>query len=309
MMDSYFSAICVTFLAAFCTCRSGANGPVVTCEPCDLEARLLCKPLPKDCAQKVREPGCGCCMTCALSFGQPCGVYTGRCGSGLSCQPQPGETTPLQALIEGRGICVNATKKSQTVRPTPPVNELPENPESHEKEQNSTGSSLQTAHNGHTVPARHPLPPPYSPTKADILRQEEITLIFKTEDLSAPVITKQEAEYGPCRREIESILNKLKIANILNPRGFRIPNCDKKGFYKKKQEVDRESRSKYRSKLDGQGAVRPKGRSEVSVGVWTNMDSPCQDSMGRREETSSTPKNSWSNRGMGREVCQRTRRR
>lgn len=23
--------------------------------------------------------------------------------------------------------------------------------------------------------------------------------------------------------------------NILNPRGFRIPNCDKKGFYKKKQ--------------------------------------------------------------------------
>lgn len=40
---------------------------------------------------------------------------------------------------------------------------------------------------------------------------------------------------GPCRREIESILSNLKITNILNPRGFRIPNCDKKGFYKKKQ--------------------------------------------------------------------------
>lgn len=40
---------------------------------------------------------------------------------------------------------------------------------------------------------------------------------------------------GPCRREIESILSNLKISNILNPRGFRIPNCDKKGFYKKKQ--------------------------------------------------------------------------
>ncbi|KAK5860027.1 hypothetical protein PBY51_021536 [Eleginops maclovinus] len=47
--------------------------------------------------------------------------------------------------------------------------------------------------------------------------------------------TKQEPEYGPCRREIESILSSLKITDILNPRGFRIPNCDKKGFYKKKQ--------------------------------------------------------------------------
>lgn len=40
---------------------------------------------------------------------------------------------------------------------------------------------------------------------------------------------------GPCRREIDSILSGLKITDILNPRGFRIPNCDKKGFYKKKQ--------------------------------------------------------------------------
>lgn len=34
---------------------------------------------------------------------------------------------------------------------------------------------------------------------------------------------------------MESILNSLKISNVLNPRGFRIPNCDRKGFYKKKQ--------------------------------------------------------------------------
>lgn len=40
---------------------------------------------------------------------------------------------------------------------------------------------------------------------------------------------------GPCRRELESILGSLKITDTLNPRGFRIPNCDKKGFYKKKQ--------------------------------------------------------------------------
>lgn len=34
---------------------------------------------------------------------------------------------------------------------------------------------------------------------------------------------------------MESILSGLKISNVLNPRGFRIPNCDRKGFYKKKQ--------------------------------------------------------------------------
>lgn len=124
-MDSCFRALCMTFVLAAFSWRSGAVGPVIKCEPCDAGARLLCKPLPKDCAEKVREPGCGCCMTCALSLGQPCGVYTGRCGSGLSCQHQPGEAKPLQALLEGRGICANATNKRLTARPTAPVNEVP----------------------------------------------------------------------------------------------------------------------------------------------------------------------------------------
>lgn len=124
-MDPCLRALCMTFVLASFTRRSGAVGPVIKCEPCDAGARLLCKPLPKDCVEKIREPGCGCCVTCALRFGQPCGVYTSRCGSGLTCQHQPGETKPLQALLEGRGICVNATSKRLTPRPTPPVNELP----------------------------------------------------------------------------------------------------------------------------------------------------------------------------------------
>lgn len=40
---------------------------------------------------------------------------------------------------------------------------------------------------------------------------------------------------GPCRREMEDTLNHLKFLNMLSPRGIHIPNCDKKGFYKKKQ--------------------------------------------------------------------------
>lgn len=122
-METSFRTLCMTVVLASITRRSDAVGPVIRCEPCDAGARLLCKPLPKDCAEKVREPGCGCCMTCALALGQPCGVYTGRCGSGLSCQHQPGETKPLQALLEGRGLCANNTNK-RSIGTLPPVNEL-----------------------------------------------------------------------------------------------------------------------------------------------------------------------------------------
>lgn len=119
----------VTFLVAACPRGgSGALGPVIRCEPCDAIARLSCKPLlPQDCSERVREPGCGCCMTCALSFGQPCGFYTGRCGAGLACLHQTGETKPLHALMEGRGVCANATEKRVTtaVAVQPPPNEIP----------------------------------------------------------------------------------------------------------------------------------------------------------------------------------------
>ncbi|KAM4727487.1 insulin-like growth factor-binding protein 3 [Anableps anableps] len=245
-MDSNFVALCMIFLVASLTRRSGASGPVIRCEPCDIRARLLCKPLPKECAERVREPGCGCCMTCALSIGQPCGVYTGRCSSGLTCQHQPGETKPLQALLEGRGVCVNATNRRSSVRPTPTssVNEVPDNTEAKDKKGKPSSPDLETSCN--TAPPRPSLHPFLSSAKSNAIRwdQQKATQIFKMEDVSGPVITdqlnisvetKQEPEYGPCRREIERILSSLKIINILNPRGFRIPNCDKKGFYKKKQ--------------------------------------------------------------------------
>ncbi|XP_055359873.1 insulin-like growth factor-binding protein 3 isoform X1 [Betta splendens] len=241
-MDPRLCALCVTLALASFSRRSGAIGPVIRCEPCDAVARLLCKPLSKDCAERVREPGCGCCMTCALSFGQPCGVYTGRCGSGLICQQQPGETKPLQALLEGRGVCANATNKRPAVRATPPVNELPaENSDARYEERNSTGSGIRTSYSTHR-PLR-PLPYPLFPSaKSDVLRPQRPDT--KVVEVPGPPLTvqensfpqtKQEPESGPCRREIESILSSLKITHILNPRGFRIPNCDKKGYYKKKQ--------------------------------------------------------------------------
>ncbi|KAM6948439.1 insulin-like growth factor-binding protein 3 [Aplochiton taeniatus] len=246
-MDTCFWTLCMAVVLAAFTRRSGAIGPVIRCDPCDAGTRLLCKPLPKDCVEIVREPGCGCCMTCALASGQPCGVYTGRCGAGLSCQHQPGETKPLQALLEGRGVCANSSSK-RLVGTLHPVNEIPDNAVDPEEERNATSPSLPAPSS-----TRRPVGPPrisshpffLHPSKAEVLRREQQKRAqsFKMEALPGigtdqqnfSLETKQEPEYGPCRREMESILNGLKITDTLYPRGFRIPNCDKKGFYKKKQ--------------------------------------------------------------------------
>ncbi|KAG7255346.1 hypothetical protein CRUP_034750, partial [Coryphaenoides rupestris] len=85
---------------------SGCLGSYVPCEPCDDKAMSMCPPVPVGC-QLVKEPGCGCCLTCALSEGQACGVYTGTCAQGLRCLPRSGEEKPLHALLHGRGVCTN----------------------------------------------------------------------------------------------------------------------------------------------------------------------------------------------------------
>lgn len=108
-------ALWLTALFAALSRTVHAAGPVVRCEPCDSGALGQCKPLPRDCTERVREPGCGCCLTCALREGQACGVYTGRCGAGLKCQHRPGESKPLQALLEGRCVCTRATDRKPPV--------------------------------------------------------------------------------------------------------------------------------------------------------------------------------------------------
>lgn len=81
-------------------------GSFVHCEPCDEKALSMCPPSPLGC-ELVKEPGCGCCMTCALAEGQSCGVYTERCAQGLRCLPRQDEEKPLHALLHGRGVCLN----------------------------------------------------------------------------------------------------------------------------------------------------------------------------------------------------------
>uniref|UniRef100_A0A3P8X7L3 Insulin-like growth factor-binding protein 3 n=1 Tax=Esox lucius TaxID=8010 RepID=A0A3P8X7L3_ESOLU len=250
--------LCLTAVLATFTRFAETVGPVVRCEPCDAGALMQCKPLPKDCTERVREPGCGCCLTCALSKGQACGVYTGRCGSGLTCQPQTGETRPLQALLEGRGACSSiASKKLSTILLTVQKQENSGGEQAGAEEEHcgnitstitpsaavmggAVGVEAGGGHRG-SIETKSP-----QLTRLDVIKKEQNkkSQSYKVESVSGglhidihnfSLENKRENEYGPCRREMESILTSLKISHVLNPQGFRIPNCDKKGFYKKKQ--------------------------------------------------------------------------
>lgn len=50
----------------------------------------------------------------ALAIGEACGVYTLSCAQGLRCAPSEDEPRPLRALLEGRGVCSNASSTSPT---------------------------------------------------------------------------------------------------------------------------------------------------------------------------------------------------
>ncbi|KAG5275631.1 hypothetical protein AALO_G00122560 [Alosa alosa] len=245
-------ALFLTALLAAFTRFTESVGPVVRCEPCDSHALTLCKPLlPRDCSEPVREPGCGCCLTCALREGQACGVYTSRCGSGLRCRLWPHETRPLQALLEGRGVCAPVSTDKTLTGVILPTGKH-DNPEESYQEETNSNLTMMTVTSAvaeeHPLPAtsEHKAPPPPLLSKLGVVRKEKnrksqsyrvesVGGDLHTDTHNFSLDTKRETEYGPCRREMESVLKSLKITNVLNPRGVHIPNCDRRGFYKKKQ--------------------------------------------------------------------------
>lgn len=54
---------------------------------------------------------------------------------------------------------------------------------------------------------------------------------------SAPAISLTPTVFtqGPCRRHMEASLQELKASPRMVPRAVYLPNCDRKGFYKRKQ--------------------------------------------------------------------------
>lgn len=56
-------------------------------------------------------------------------------------------------------------------------------------------------------------------------------LQLKATCLTYPIPPSQ----GPCRRHMEASLQELKSSQRMVPRAVHLPNCDRKGFYKRKQ--------------------------------------------------------------------------
>lgn len=227
-------ALCVLAVAAAASVKLAASlGPVVRCEPCDARALAQCKPLAQGDCEPVREPGCGCCTTCALRQGQHCGVYTERCASGLTCLPQAGASKPLQSLLEGRGVCTNETARVRV------LHNSAGNVNRSEEERNASNSGNEWSPNTHRMHESKTHQPHRKLLRKEASRKSQLYKINNeaenTETTNFSSEIKHDTEYGPCRREVEDILKNLKAVSILSPRGVYIPNCDKKGFYKKKQ--------------------------------------------------------------------------
>ncbi|NP_001016042.1 insulin-like growth factor-binding protein 5 precursor [Xenopus tropicalis] len=152
-------------LVSLCLGQCQALGSFVHCEPCDDKAMSMCPPTPVGC-ELVKEPGCGCCMTCALAEGHRCGVYTEHCAKGLRCLPEQGEEKPLHALLHGRGVCLNL--------------------------KNHRDQS-------------------------------------KIDSIEEPTTSETDDLYPSKHR------GKMKLSHRVYPRAFYLPNCDRKGFFKRKQ--------------------------------------------------------------------------
>ncbi|XP_051882060.1 insulin-like growth factor-binding protein 5b [Pristis pectinata] len=208
-----------------------ALGPRVHCQPCDQKSASVCPAPPAGC-QLVKEPGCGCCLTCALEEGESCGVYTELCAAGLKCLPKPEEEKPLHALLHGRGICSSA-KGHRGTEPTPERG----SPESEEV------VGPEAAGEGYiTKPVKkHGR---LSNQKVEALKRDREKRLRVSKIISSSENTahdrhqsgyKHESELGPCRRQMEVVLQSLNKAVYLSPDEVYIPNCDRKGLYKRKQ--------------------------------------------------------------------------
>ncbi|KAL6111600.1 igfbp6 [Pungitius sinensis] len=106
----------------------------------------------------------------APAVGEACGVYTVGCAGGLRCAPSEDEPRPLRALLEGRGVCTNA-------------------------------SGVGPTENAQTV------------------------------DQAAT----EDPDQTPCRKLLTSLIKGLDAHVFKLHHHIYMPNCDKRGFFRKKQ--------------------------------------------------------------------------
>ncbi|GAA6098538.1 insulin-like growth factor-binding protein 5a [Tachysurus ichikawai] len=195
----------------------------VPCDPCDPKALSMCPPVPTAC-QAVKEPGCGCCLTCALREGHECGVYTGTCAAGLRCLPRVGEEKPLHALLHGKGMCMNEKDYKPATDQEPPKGVLglvSENLLHHSK-----GPMFSQNHiNNKKVLA-------VQKNRKQLQSKLRTTVHINSSPLS---VQKVQPEMGLCRRKLDIIVRRMKDMPRVVALSLYLPNCDKKGFFKRKQ--------------------------------------------------------------------------
>uniref|UniRef100_S4RHZ7 Uncharacterized protein n=1 Tax=Petromyzon marinus TaxID=7757 RepID=S4RHZ7_PETMA len=221
----------------------GGAGPVVRCEPCDDRALSQCE-LPTGC-ELVREPGCGCCLTCALREGAQCGIYTERCGFGLKCLPQAGEERQLQAMLEGRGVCRHyegGPRGESYVKSVDPASSC--EGVGREKRDGSGGCPWLNKTQRILYPKKHALNHPHLligdcgiKGHRKYAQQWSLVNLNSSSTVLAHIslLTKRCTQQGPCKRSVELAIKYLKESTNLVPKAIYIPNCDRRGYYKKKQ--------------------------------------------------------------------------
>ncbi|XP_068176230.1 insulin-like growth factor-binding protein 1a [Antennarius striatus] len=222
-------------VAALCSAlAAGALGsPVagpepIRCAACTPEKLSQCPAVAPDCTEVLREPGCGCCLACALPAGELCGIYTAPCGSGMRCTPRPGDPRPLHSLTRGQAVCTVSPERETTPEPQTQDQGEPE-------AEMENAAIIPDAGYGHYLPG---LSKPYDPRgSSDAQESMKAKLI---------AIRKKLVEQGPCHVELQRALDKIaksqqKLGDKLTR--FYLPNCDKHGLYKPKQ---------CESSLDGQ---------------------------------------------------------
>ncbi|KAM9845407.1 insulin-like growth factor-binding protein 1 [Aulostomus maculatus] len=196
--------VAAVVLAVLAVVRSSpVVGPEpIRCVPCTQEKLNDCPAIPADCQQVLREPGCGCCMACALDRGASCGIYTAHCGEGLRCTPRPDEARPLYALTRGQGVCT-------------------EDPGQEETDGASDHSSIHYLL-GLNLP----------------LDQSETPDSHETIKAKINAIRNKLVQQGPCHNELHAALDLITSSQQKQGEKFTtfyLPNCDKSGFYKAKQ--------------------------------------------------------------------------
>ncbi|CAK7299596.1 Insulin-like growth factor-binding protein 6 [Vulpes lagopus] len=179
--------------------RSGAA--LARCPGCGQGAQAGC---PGACVQEEDggPPAEGCAEAggCLRREGQPCGVYTPNCVPGLQCQPPEEDEAPLRALLLGRGRCRRARG--------PPG----ENPKESKPQAGTTR--------------------PQDVNRRDQQRNPGASTTTSGRPNPGGV---QDAEMGPCRRHLDSVLQQLQTEVYRGVHTLYVPNCDHKGFYRKRQ--------------------------------------------------------------------------